>query len=54
MMEGVSADVPMHSAILGVLAMILEFFSHIALAFYTYGHSHAMGITENKKVPTNI
>ena len=44
MMEGVSADVPMRSAILGVLAMILEFFSYIALAFYTYGHSHAMGI----------
>lgn len=32
MMEGVSADVPMRSAILGVLAMILEFFSYIALA----------------------
>ncbi len=44
MMEGVSADVPMRSAILGVLAMILEFFSYIALAFYIYGHSHAMGI----------
>lgn len=32
MMEGVSADVPMRSAIFGVLAMILEFFSYIALA----------------------
>jgi hypothetical protein len=43
MMEGVSADVPMRSAVLGAFALVLEFFSYFALAIYTYERSPILG-----------
>lgn len=43
MMEGVSADVPMRSAVLGAFALVLEFLSYFALSIYTYERSHVLG-----------
>lgn len=43
MMEGVSADVPLRSAILGAFALVLEFLSYFALASYTYEKSPVLG-----------
>ena len=43
MMEGVSATVPLHSAVLGAFALVLEFFSYFALAVYTFEQSQILG-----------
>ena len=43
MMEGVPAEVPMRSAVLGAFALVLEFFSYFALAFYTFEKSRVLG-----------
>ena len=43
MMEGVPAEVPMRSAILGAFALVLEFFSYFGLAAYTYERSRILG-----------
>lgn len=43
MMEGVSAEVPMRSAVLGAFALVLEFLSYFALSIYTYERSHVLG-----------
>lgn len=42
-MDGVSANVPMRSAVLGAFALVLEFFSYFALAVYTYERSAVLG-----------
>lgn len=43
MMEGVSASVPLRSAVLGAFALVLEFFSYFALAVYTFERSQILG-----------
>lgn len=43
MMEGVSAEVPMRSAVLGAFVLVLEFLSYFALSIYTYERSHVLG-----------
>ena len=43
MMEGVSATVPLRSAVLGAFALVLEFFSYFALAAYTFERSQILG-----------
>lgn len=43
MMEGVSATVPLRSAVLGAFALVLEFFSYFALAVYTFERSQILG-----------
>lgn len=43
MMEGVSATVPLRSAVLGAFALVLEFFSYFALAVYTFEQSQILG-----------
>lgn len=43
LLDGVSADVPMRSAVWGVFAIVLEFLSYFALSIYTYDHSHILG-----------
>lgn len=43
MMEGVSPKIPLRSGVLGVFALVLEFFSYFALAIYTYGASRLLG-----------
>lgn len=42
-MEGVPAAVPMRSGVLGVFALVLEFFSYFALAVYTFERSQILG-----------
>ena len=44
LLDGVSADVPMRSAVWGVFAIVLEFFSYCALSIYAYGYSHILGM----------
>lgn len=44
LLDRVSADVPMRSAVWGVFAIVLEFFSYFALSIYTYGYSHVLGL----------
>lgn len=39
LLEGVSADVPMRSAILGAFSLLLQFFGYFAITAYIYGHS---------------
>ena len=43
MMEGVPASVPLRSGVLGVFALVLEFFSYFALAVYTFERSQILG-----------
>ena len=43
LMEGVSEKIPMRSAVLGVFALVLEFFSYFALAVYTFERSQILG-----------
>lgn len=43
MMEGVSAAVPMRSAVVGAFALVLEFLSYFALSVYTYERSPILG-----------
>lgn len=42
-MEGVSAEVPMRSAIWGAFALVLEFLSYFALSVYTFEKSRILG-----------
>lgn len=44
LLEGVSEEVPMRSAVLGAFAIVLEFFGYIGLALYTYERSTIMGM----------
>lgn len=39
LLEGVSADVSMRSAILGAFFLLLQFFGYFAITAYIYGHS---------------
>ena len=39
LLEGVSADVPMRSAILGAFSLLLQLFGYCAITAYIYGHS---------------
>ena len=43
MMEGVSPEVPLRSAVLGVFALVLEFLSYVSLGIYTYEKSQVFG-----------
>ena len=42
-MEGVSPEVPLRSAVLGVFALVLEFLSYVSLGIYTYEKSQVFG-----------
>lgn len=39
LLEGISADVPMRSAILGAFSLLLQFFGYFSITAYIYGHS---------------
>lgn len=39
LLEGVSADVPMRSAILGAFSLLLQFFGYFSITAYIYGQS---------------
>lgn len=43
LMEGVSPRIPLRSGVLGVFAIVLEFFGYAALAMYTYQFSKVLG-----------
>lgn len=43
-LNGVSASVPMLSSVLGVFAIVLEFFGYLSLAIYVYQKSEIFGI----------
>ena len=43
LMEGVSPSVPLRSGVLGVFAILLEFFGYAGLAAYAYGHAKVFG-----------
>ena len=43
-LNGVSASVPMFSSVLGVFAIVLEFFVYLSLAIYVYQKSEIFGI----------
>lgn len=42
-MEGVSAKVPMRSAILGAFALFFQFLGYFSITAYLYSHSHIFG-----------
>ena len=44
LMEGVAPGVPLRSGVLGVFAIVLEFFGYLALATYTYQQAKVFGV----------